>query len=84
MKKFEYKASLICGKGFFSATKKLDVGKIEKEMNRLGAEGWELVASKQAMPGWGLQDGLLCIFKRCPKDKSNYLAVKKHLKLKRT
>ena len=65
MRTFEYKTVLVCGKGFFSATKKLDIGKIDKTLNQLGKDGWELVTSKVATKGWGLDDGLLCIFKRC-------------------
>ena len=77
MKKWEYKTVLVCGMNFFAMRKKLDVYKIDKVLNKMGEEGWELVTSKTASQGWGVQDGILCIFKRC----TNQSGMAKHLKL---
>ena len=64
MKYFEYKTVLVSVKGLFN--RRMDTSKIDKQLNELGSQGWELVASKSSMPGWGNDaEGIVCIFKRC-------------------
>ena len=64
MKYFEYRTILVSVKGIFN--RKMDTSRIDRELNELGAQGWELVASKSSMPGWGnAGEGIVCIFKRC-------------------
>ena len=62
MKKYEYRTILVSGKSAFQRT--IDVSKFTKELNKLGAEGWELVTSKSAQPEWGSYMGILFVFKR--------------------
>ena len=75
MKTFEYKTVLISGHGIFG--KRIDRAKIDKELNKYGAEGWEVVASKIATKEWGIDKGILVVLKRC---KSSQM-LRKHVKL---
>ena len=61
--KFEYKVVLLSGEDTIRSTQ-ISTGKIEKELNKLGKDGWEMVASKASESGWGVKRGILCIFKR--------------------
>jgi len=74
-KKWEYKSMLISGHGIWGA--RIDCAKIDKILNKLGEEGWELVASKIATPEWGVHKGILCVFKRCVGSQ----LLRKHVKL---
>ena len=62
-KYFEYKTVLIEGRLFL--TRSIDFSKINREMDKHGKEGWELVNVHQADQTWGSSKGLLCHFKRC-------------------
>ncbi|MCL2846641.1 MAG: DUF4177 domain-containing protein [Firmicutes bacterium] len=75
MAKFEYKTVLINVMSLYG--KRIDTARMDKELNKLGAEGWELVASKSSQPGWGNDKGIVCVFKRCMVIQE----LKKHIKL---
>ena len=64
MKYFEYKTIVIPSKGMFSS-KRVDTYKIDKVLNDLGKEGWELVTAIQTTAACSGVDGLLCTLKRC-------------------
>jgi len=62
MKQYEYKTSLLLAKATLS--KRLETGKVEKELNRYGQDGWELVSCVPALPCWGAEGGILVVMKR--------------------
>ncbi|TCM89668.1 uncharacterized protein DUF4177 [Paenibacillus sp. BK033] len=57
--RFEYQTISFARKGVFKAKFNPD-----EELNRLGAEGWELVAMYTAGAGVGSSDELFATFKR--------------------
>lgn len=76
MKRYEYRTVLVSGKSAFGRS--LETSKFDRELNKLGSEGWELVESKAALPGWGADMGVLFVLKRCV---SSMQAKKNVLKL---
>jgi hypothetical protein len=62
MDRFEYRTLLLDVAGMFG--KRLDTARITKELNALGADGWELVSSKSSTVAWGSERSVVCIFKR--------------------
>jgi hypothetical protein len=64
MTRYEY-ATTVITHGFLGRKEdELDREELERELNRMGAEGWELV---RVMPGMALhreKDGHLLVFKR--------------------
>ena len=61
---FEYTTSVITH-GFLGRKEdELDRGELERELNRMGAEGWELVKVMTDMALHHEKDGHLLLFKR--------------------
>ncbi|MCL2851105.1 MAG: DUF4177 domain-containing protein [Firmicutes bacterium] len=69
MDRYEYKTVLISGKSSFGS-KSINTPKMTDTLNKYGADGWELIASKASEEGWGVDMGILCIFKRCRTSKT--------------
>ena len=64
MSTFEYTTSVITH-GFLGRKEdELDRGELERELNRMGAEGWELVKVMTDMALHHEKDGHLLLFKR--------------------
>ena len=64
MSTYEYTTSVITHGLLGRKEDELDRGELERELNRMGAEGWELV---KVMPDMALhreKDGHLLLFKR--------------------
>ena len=71
MDKFEYKVALISGQAsMLGGSKSINTPKMTDMLNKYGNDGWELIASKASEQGWGLDKGILCIFKRQRTSKS--------------
>ncbi|NLM60535.1 MAG: DUF4177 domain-containing protein [Clostridiales bacterium] len=62
MEKFEYKTLFTDAKGAFGG--KVDRHAFEKELNDLGAQGWELVSAVPSAQSYGSTRWIICIFKR--------------------
>ena len=62
MKKFEYKTVEIVKQGFWKS--RFDVVEIDKILNGLGKEGWELICVEDKNVGYGVTDRLYYTFKR--------------------
>lgn len=58
---WEYKTIELDFSGFFSA--KVDEGRLEREMNDLGQQGWELVTTID-IASTGSSTGVVLLFKR--------------------
>ena len=64
MSSYEYTTTVITH-GFLGRKEdELDRAELERELNRLGAEGWELVKVITGMALHGEKDGHLLLFKR--------------------
>jgi hypothetical protein len=64
MSTFEYTTTVITH-GFLGRKEdELDRGELERELNRMGAEGWELVKVMTDMALHHEKDGHLLLFKR--------------------
>jgi len=64
MSSYEYTTTVITH-GFLGRKEdELDRAELERELNRMGAEGWELVKVMTAMALHGEKDGHLVLFKR--------------------
>ena len=64
MSTYEYMTSVITH-GFLGRKEdELDRQELERELNRMGAEGWELVRVITGMALHGEKDGHLLLFKR--------------------
>ena len=64
MSSYEYTTTVITH-GFLGRKEdELDRAELERELNRMGAEGWELVKVMTAMAQHGEKDGHLVLFKR--------------------
>ncbi len=64
MSTFAYSTSVITH-GFLGRKEdELDRAELERELNRMGAEGWELVKVMPDMALHGEKDGHLLLFKR--------------------
>jgi hypothetical protein len=64
MSTFEYTTSVITH-GFLGRKEdELDRGELERELNRMGAEGWELVKVMTDMALHHEKDGHLLLFRR--------------------
>lgn len=61
-KRFEYKTLKTKEKGFWKGT--IDTEELELYLNKLGFEGWELVASVETNAGHGSTNEILLLFKR--------------------
>jgi hypothetical protein len=59
---WEYKTVLVDVSGWFSPT--VDPTQVDAEMNRHGAEGWELVSAFDLNRGHGHTSGVVALFKR--------------------
>lgn len=64
MSSFEYTTSVITHGFMGRKDEELDRGKLVEELNRMGAEGWELVKVLTTMALHGEKDGHLLLFKR--------------------
>ena len=64
MSSFEYTTSVITHGFMGRKDEELDRGKLVEELNRMGAEGWELVKVLTTMALHGEKDGHLLVFKR--------------------
>lgn len=62
MKRFEYKTVEIKPKGTWQ--KKFDVTEIDKILNEMGSQGWELVAVEDRNVGYGHTGYFFYTFKR--------------------
>ena len=62
MDKFEYKVISYDTKGFFGGN--VDTGELEKRLNKLGNDGWEMVSSASTNQSYGSSKSLVFIFKR--------------------
>lgn len=61
--KWEHKTIKIKATGAWVGGK-VDEGTLDRMMNELGADGWELVSAVSANEGFGNKRDLLAIFKR--------------------
>ena len=64
MSAFEYTSSVITHGFLGRKDEELDRKALVEELNRMGAEGWELVKVLTAMALHGEKDGHLMLFKR--------------------
>ncbi|MBR6706197.1 MAG: DUF4177 domain-containing protein [Clostridia bacterium] len=62
MEKFEYKVVTFDTKGFWGGI--VEVQQIEKQLNLLGNDGWEMVSSTSTNQSYGSSKSIVCIFKR--------------------
>ncbi len=59
---FEYKTLFTDAKGFLGG--KVDEEAFQRELNDLGAQGWELVSTVSANQSYGSTRWLISVFKR--------------------
>ena len=64
MPAYEYRTDVITHGLLGRKEEELDRAELERELNRMGAEGWELVKVMTGMALHGEKDGHLLIFKR--------------------
>ncbi len=64
MSTYEYRTSVITHGFLGRKEEELDRGKLEEEMNRMGAEGWELVTVLIDTALHHEKDGHVLLFKR--------------------
>jgi len=64
MSRFEYATTVITHGFLGRKEEELDREELERELNRLGAEGWELVKVMTDMNLHGEKDGHVLLFKR--------------------
>ena len=64
MSTFEYTTTVITHGFLGRKDEELDREALEKELNRMGGEGWELVKVLTTMALHGEKDGHLLLFKR--------------------
>jgi len=65
MKRFEYHVfKTIADVGWFGLGGTVDTGSIDKPINELGADGWELVSTIDTNRGFGATRDVIMIFKR--------------------
>jgi hypothetical protein len=64
MPAFEYTTTVITHGFLGRKEEELDRAELERELNRMGAEGWELVRVLTDMGLHGEKDGHLLLFKR--------------------
>jgi hypothetical protein len=64
MTRYEYSTSVITHGFLGRKEEELDRAELERELNRMGAEGWELVRVLTDMGLHGEKDGHLLLFKR--------------------
>jgi hypothetical protein len=62
MTKWEYQTLKVEPGGWFGG--KVDTDDLRAEMNRMGAEGWELVSAFDTASGQGASREVVAIFKR--------------------
>ena len=62
MEKYEYKVVAYDTKGFFGGN--VEISQIEKQLNLLGNDGWEMVSSTTTSQSYGASKSIVCIFKR--------------------
>ena len=64
MSRYEYVTSVITHGLLGRKEDELDRAELERELNRMGSEGWELVRVMTDMALHGEKDGHLLLFKR--------------------
>jgi len=62
MKQYEYCIKKYDGKGFFGG--KFELAEVEKEFNKMGMEGWELVSFMDTSAELGSTRWMVATFKR--------------------
>lgn len=62
MEQWEYYTFIFDTKGFWGGV--VEAGSFQMELNRLGAEGWELVSTTNTTQSYGSSKSVVCIFKR--------------------
>lgn len=62
MEKFEYKTLFTDAKGLFGG--RVDEYSFQRELNELGAQGWELVNTVPSAQSYGSTRWIISIFKR--------------------
>ena len=62
MEKYEYKVMAYDPHGFFGGN--VEVSQIEKQLNQLGDDGWEMVSCTSSNQSYGATKSIVCIFKR--------------------
>ena len=62
MDQFEYKVVVYDTKGFFGGN--VESGQLEKQLDTLGRDGWELVSCTSTNQSYGSSKSIVCIFKR--------------------
>ncbi|NLT57839.1 MAG: DUF4177 domain-containing protein [Clostridiales bacterium] len=62
MEKFEYKTLFTDAKGAFGG--RVDPSAFQRDLNELGAQGWELVSTTAATQSYGSTRWLISVFKR--------------------
>ena len=62
MEKFEYKVMTFDTKGFWGGS--VEVNQLEKQLNQLGNDGWEMVSCTSTNQSYGASKSIVCIFKR--------------------
>ena len=62
MDSFEYKVSVYDTEGVFGG--KVDPSQMERQLNLLGSEGWEMVGCTPTAEAYGKSRSIVCVFKR--------------------
>jgi hypothetical protein len=62
MDQFEYKTIFTDAKGFFGG--KIDQGFMDRQLNQLGDQGWELVSTFASNQSYGSTRWIVSVFKR--------------------
>ena len=62
MENFEYKVTVYDTKGFWGGN--VESTQLEKQLNLLGYDGWELVSCTSTSQNYGSSKSIVCIFKR--------------------
>ncbi|MCR4888400.1 MAG: DUF4177 domain-containing protein [Ruminococcus sp.] len=62
MDNFEYKVAIYDTKGILGGT--VEANQLEKQLNLLGSDGWELVSCTSTSQSYGSSKSVVCIFKR--------------------
>jgi len=62
MDQFEYKTIFTDAKGFFGG--KIDQGSMDRQLNQLGDQGWELISTFSSNQSYGSTRWIVSVFKR--------------------
>lgn len=62
MDRFEYKTIFTDAKGFLGG--KIDQGSMDRQLNQMGDQGWELISTFASNSGYGSTRWIVSVFKR--------------------